>query len=124
MKNLNYQTGKAGENLAKEYLIKEGYQILKTNFRTRAGEIDIIAFKNNTLVFVEVKLKIGEETGSPEEMINQRKILKIQQMAEFFLQTNPRLAEAFPSQQIDAVCIVLNPDGSSKRITHWQNINL
>ena len=123
MKNLNYQTGKLGENLARQYLIKKGYKILTSNFRSRFGEIDIIASKNNALVFIEVKLKIGEETGQPEEMINRRKINQIQKMAEIFLQTNPSIAQKFPFWQLDAVCIVLNPDGSSKRITHWKNIS-
>jgi len=123
MKNLNYQTGKFGEDLAKQYLIKNGYEILTSNFRSRFGEIDIIASKNNALIFVEVKLKIGEETGQPEEMINSKKISQIQKMAEIFLQKNSSLAQKFPLWRIDAICIVLNPDGSSKRITHWKNIS-
>jgi len=123
MKNLNYQTGKLGEDLAKQYLIKKGYKILTNNFRSRFGEIDIIAVKNKTLTFVEVKLKIGEDTGSPEEMIGQKKVKRIQKMAEIFLQKNPSLAQKFPLWRLDAICIVLNPDGSSKRITHWKNIS-
>jgi len=123
MKNLNYQTGKFGEDLARQYLIKKGYEILTSNFRSRFGEIDIIASKNNALIFVEVKLKIGEETGQPEEMINSKKISQIQKMAEIFLQNNSSLAKKFPLWRIDAICIVLNPDGSSKRITHWKNIS-
>ena len=123
MKNLNYQTGKLGEDLARQYLIKKGYEILTSNFRSRFGEIDIIASKSNTLVFVEVKLKVGEEAGEPEEMINSKKISQIQKMAEFFLQNNSSLAQKFPLWRIDAICIVLNPDGSSKRITHWKNIS-
>jgi len=124
MKNLNYQTGKIGENLAKEYLIKKGYKILVTNFRTRFGEIDIIATKNSTLIFVEVKLKIGEELGQPEEMINRKKVNQIQKMSEVFLQTNPSVAKKFPFWRLDAICIVLNPDNPSKRITHWENITI
>jgi putative endonuclease len=123
MKNLNYQTGKLGEDLARQYLIKKGYEILTSNFRSRFGEIDIITSKSNTLVFVEVKLKVGEEAGEPEEMINSKKIAQIQKMAEFFLQNNSSLAQKFPLWRIDAICIVLNPDGSSKRITHWKNIS-
>ena len=123
MKNLNYQTGKLGEDLARQYLIKKGYKILTSNFRSRFGEIDIIATKNSTLVFIEVKLKIGEETGQPEEMINRRKINQIQKMAEIFLQKNPSLVQKFPLWRLDTICIVLNPDGSSKRITHWKNIS-
>ena len=124
MKNLNYQTGKIGEQLAKQYLLKKQYQIVATNFRTRFGEIDLIASKNKTLVFVEVKLKTGESSGTPEEMINRAKIKQIRQMAEFFLQTNPQIANTFSTYRIDAICLVLNNDGSSKRITHWENIEI
>ncbi len=124
MKNLNYQTGKIGEQLAKQYLLKKQYQIVATNFRSRFGEIDLIASKNDTLVFIEVKLKTGENSGTPEEMINQAKIKQIHQMAEFFLQTNPQIANTFSNYRIDAICLVLNSDGSSKRITHWKNIEI
>jgi len=123
VKNSNYKTGKFGENLARQYLIKKGYKILTINFRSRFGEIDIIASKNNTLVFVEVKLKIGEESGQPEEMINLKKINQIKKIAEIFLQNNPSVAQEFPLWRVDAICIVLNPNWSSKRITHWENIN-
>jgi len=123
MKNLNHQTGKIGEDLARQYLIKRGYKILTSNFRNRLGEIDIIASKNNTLVFVEAKLKIGEKAGQPEEMINRKKINQIQKMAEIFLQTNPSLVQKFPLWRVDAICIVLNTNGSNKRITHWKNIS-
>lgn len=123
MKNLNYQRGKIGEELAKKYLEEKGYQILLPNFRTRFGEIDLIAAKNNLLVFVEVKLKREENLGKPEEMITQQKIRKIQQAAEYFLTTNPQIAQKYLTYQIDAVCIVLSNDGSPQRITHWKNIN-
>lgn len=124
MKDLNYQKGKKGEEIAKNYLIRKGYQILKENFRTRLGEIDIIAHKRETLIFTEVKLKIGEDKGTPEEMINLKKINKIQQIAEIFLQNYPEIAEKFSFYRIDTICIVLNSDKSIKRINHWKNITL
>jgi len=122
MKNLNFQTGKGGEELARQYLIKHGHRIVQSNFRSRFGEIDIIATKNKKLVFVEVKLKIGEQFGNPEEMINRAKIRKIQKVAEIYLQNDTGMTNDFPSLQIDAICIVLNSDQSVKRITHWENI--
>lgn len=122
MKNLNFQTGKGGEELARQYLTKHGYRIVESNFRSRFGEIDIIATKDKKLVFVEVKLKIGEQFGDPEEMINRAKIIKIRKIAEIYLQNNAKVANDFPNLQIDAVCIVLNTDQSIKRITHWENI--
>lgn len=122
MKNLNYQTGKIGEKIAQEFLLKKGYQIIQSNYRTRFGEIDLITGKDSRLIFVEVKLKIGEDFGSPEDMVNRRKLSQIQKTAEVFLQTNPQIADNFQSNQIDAICIVLSPDQSIKRINHWENL--
>lgn len=123
MKKLNFQTGRSGEEIARQHLIKKGYQIVQSNFRTKFGEIDIIATKDKKLAFVEVKLKIGEQFGSPEDMINKTKTAKIKRMAEIFLQTNQKIANSYQCCQIDAVCIVLNNDLSVKRITHWENID-
>lgn len=122
MKNLNYQTGKLGEKIACEYLVKKGYHLVEPNFHTRLGEIDLILNKNKRLVFLEVKTKFGEEFGTPEEMINKHKLSQILNTANVFLQKNPRIGQTLPSFQIDVVCIVLNPDRSVKRISHWENI--
>jgi len=121
MKNFNYQTGQKGEAIAQDFLTKKGYRIVESNFRTRFGEIDLVAAKNKKLIFVEVKLKIGLQFGSPEEMINHRKIWQIQQTAQTFLQTHPRIAAQYSSYQIDAVCIVSDPN-QAIQINHYENI--
>ena len=66
MKQFNLQKGSRGEEEAARYLGQKGYQILERNHRTKFGELDIIASDKETLVFVEVKTKIGEDFGSPE----------------------------------------------------------
>ena len=53
----NKTKGDIGENIAKNYLVGQGYRIVKTNFRNAIGEIDIIAYDEDTLVFVEVKYR-------------------------------------------------------------------
>lgn len=123
MKNLNYQTGKLGEQIGRQHLIEKGYQIIKSNFQTRFGEIDLIAVKDKRLIFIEVKLKIGDQFGTPEEMADKHKIRRVQQIAQIFLKDNPSLASRFPQYQIDVVCLVLNPDQSINRISHWENID-
>ena len=85
MKSDNYRTGKNAESLATKALIKKGYEILENNFRNKFGEIDIIAKDKDTLVFVEVKAKTGEEFGQPEEMINPGKLRKVRNMALIYL---------------------------------------
>ena len=56
-------TGNAGEEKASQYLIQKGYSIIARNFRTKGGEVDIIAVKDNVVVFVEVK---SLPNGTPE----------------------------------------------------------
>jgi len=122
MKQGNYLKGKLGEQMAADFLRQKGYRILETNFRTRFGEIDLIAAKDGRLVFVEVKLKVGSELGTPEEMITLTKISQVKQTAEVFLQQNPALATNFLRYRIDAVCLVLNEDYSIKSIRHYENL--
>jgi putative endonuclease len=63
--------GKRGENLACQFLRKNGYKILYRNFRGRTGgEIDVVCRDRDTLVFVEVKTRSGENFGRPFEAIN------------------------------------------------------
>ncbi|WP_026463456.1 YraN family protein [Adhaeribacter aquaticus] len=67
-------TGAKGEELATSYLQQKGYLILKRNFRYKRAEIDIIAQKNNILVFAEVKTRTSSQYGYPEDFVNQKKI--------------------------------------------------
>lgn len=122
MKQLNYQAGKTGENLALKYLLSKGYRLIEANWRHRWGEIDLIVSKNDRLVFVEVKLKKSDRFGSPEEMIDRRKIYQITQAALVFLQHNPQYQQLFPHYQIDAVCLVVDQDFNITRLNHWENV--
>lgn len=116
--------GKIGEDLAAGYLEKEGYKIIERNYRTRWAEIDLVAektagfFGKPTLVFVEVRTKIGENFGSPEDTINRAKLQRVLRNAKTY--------EAFSKWQgpcrIDAVCIVLKPNMQVGRLTHHENI--
>jgi putative endonuclease len=107
------QIGDAGEDLAADYLIGQGYEIMKRNHRNRWGEIDIIALDHDTLVFVEVKKKSTDRFGSPGEMITPKKIKKIKNTAENYLVDN-NLKEV--SWRIDAILL----DGP--HLDHLKNI--
>jgi putative endonuclease len=123
MSQHNY-IGQVGERLAREYLEKEGYKILEQNYKTRYAEIDLVAEKPSkflqpsTLVFVEVRTKVGEQWGSPEDTINKQKLWKVLQNAKSYAGFKNWLGP----QRIDAVCIVLKPDMSVSRLTHHENI--
>jgi putative endonuclease len=121
MKQFNYKKGKQGEEIARDFLIKKGYQIIKSNFQTRFGELDIVASKDNFLVFVEVKLKTGIDFGLPEEMINPKKLQQVQRTAEAFLLQNNNLKTEFKQYRIDAICITLDNNEINK-INHYENL--
>jgi len=87
----NKSTGTLGENIATEYLLKQGYYIYKRNFQCKIGEIDIIAIDpidKNELVFIEVKTRQQDLYGTPGESVNQNKINHIYNVAEYFLMLN------------------------------------
>lgn len=112
------EIGIFGEKLAKEHLESKGYKILEQNYKTKFAEIDLVAEKNKELVFIEVRAKIGENFGTPEDTLNKQKLWKVLQNAKAY--------SAFKNWQgparIDAVCIVLKPDFSVSRLTHHENI--
>lgn len=79
------KTGKNGENKACVFLVDSGYEIIERNWRTRGGELDIIASKDETLVFAEVKTL---PSGNPEILaheLNERKQKRITETAKCFL---------------------------------------
>lgn len=78
-------TGYRGEDLACEYLRKNGYEILERNYRIRGGEIDIVAMDGDYLVFVEVKARFSHEYGLPVESITPWKIKYLLKTAQFYL---------------------------------------
>ncbi len=112
------EIGKIGEEIARKFLKKQGYKIIEQNYRTKYAEIDLIAQIKNNLVFVEVRTKVGENFGTPEETINKKKMKK--------LLGNATAYTAFKkwngSCRIDAVCIVLKPDYNIERLNHYEGI--
>lgn len=78
--------GILGEQLAKEYLIKKGYEILETNWRYLKAEIDIIAKKDKLLAIVEVKTRTSSFFGNPEEFITKSKIKLLISATDFYVQ--------------------------------------
>jgi putative endonuclease len=77
--------GISGENLACDALLRQGYAILARRYRTRVGEIDIVARDGETLVFVEVKTRTSEEYGVPAEAVTWRKQRRLVTMAKWYL---------------------------------------
>jgi putative endonuclease len=83
------QRGRAGEARAAAYLSANGYEILRKNFRTPRGEVDIVAVREETLVFVEVKSWKTMGTGELGYAISPHKRSRIRQVAAAFRNQNP-----------------------------------
>ena len=77
--------GREGEDRAAEFLIAQGYRILERNYRTRSGEIDLIALHEGQVVFVEVKTRASDAYGAPELAVNPRKRLRMVKTALGYL---------------------------------------
>ena len=82
----NKALGKWGENQAARHLKKQGYRILKRNLKVSRGEIDIVASKDNVLVFIEVKSQEGKGPVAPEVRVGYSKQKQISKLAKHYLQ--------------------------------------
>ncbi|MDY0360740.1 MAG: YraN family protein [Desulforegulaceae bacterium] len=79
------KSGNRAEIFACKFLSGKGYKIISRNFRTRFGEIDIIALDEDVLCFVEVKFRKNSDFGFPEDFVDFRKQKKILKTAEIYL---------------------------------------
>lgn len=100
-KTFNNVTGSGGEDKAKEYLQSKGYKILAQNFKTKLGEIDIVAKDHNMLVFVEVKTRKSDYFGLPREAVTVTKQRKIRMVATQYLKLHGGLNQLCRFDVID-----------------------
>jgi len=107
------QRGLAAEQFARRYLQDQGLAIVATNYRTRRGEIDIVARDKDTLAFVEVRLRTNNRFGGPSASIDNRKQERLISAAQQYLQEH-NLVDQAPCR-FDALC--LSRPGSG---TGWQ----
>ena len=84
----NIEKGKLGEEIALKYIISKGGKVIERNYRTKIGEVDIIAKLNGELVFVEVKSRININYGYPSESVNYKKKRKITNVAKYYILDN------------------------------------
>lgn len=81
------QFGEKSESVAVDFLKKQGYRIIELNYRTKLGEIDIIAKQEKTLVFIEVKARKSSRFGRPELAVTPKKQRKISMVALYYLKS-------------------------------------
>lgn len=80
----NQETGQAGESLAIGYLTADGFKPLERNFRTRFGEIDIVAIKGKEYFFIEVKTRESLDFGEPIESLPYYRVERLKKMATYY----------------------------------------
>ena len=107
----NASVGKLGEGLALDFLRSLGYKILVVNYRNSLGEIDIIAKDKGTLVFVEVKTRLSDIRGLPQDSVGQTKQKKLSRVAVSFLKEHNLLGH---KARFDVVSIMYDSDSRPK----------
>lgn len=111
--------GRFGEAAAAEFLRKKRYTVLGLNFRTRLGEVDVIASKGSYVVFVEVKLRKDDSFANAREFVTRSKQRRVIAAAEEWLQRNGcSLQPRFDVIEIYAPQGVQTPKPD---IRHWEN---
>ena len=112
----NNETGIKGEYIAKDFLLKNGYIILQTNWCCGKKEVDIIAQKDNCLVFIEVKTRSSFDYGFPEEAVTIKKQSFLKAAAEDYMDNNP--TSLLP--RFDIISILIEK-GNVKEILHFED---
>lgn len=116
------QLGRRGEAAAARYLRRRLYSIVDTNYRTRYGEIDIIARRGDVVAFVEVKTRSGESFGKPFEAVGPHKQEQLRRMALVWLaarQRDPALKEC--SFRFDVISIAMGAAGRVEHLEHLED---
>ena len=83
-----YELGKKGEQIACEFLIRKGFEILETNYRYQKAEVDIIAQKENKVAVIEVKTRNTDYFGNPQDFVNTKKIKLLVQAINNYVNDN------------------------------------
>lgn len=117
MANQKRALGSWGEQLAAEFLQKQGYKIVERNVRSDHGEIDLLARNGDVLVFVEVKARSSAEYGNPEEAVTAAKQQHMVDSALDYLQAHPQFDGDW---RIDVISVTRVP-GKAPEILHFEN---
>ncbi|MBU2921793.1 YraN family protein [Winogradskyella psychrotolerans] len=109
------ELGQLGEQLATDYLVKKGYEIVVRNYVFQKAEIDIIAKHNNVMICVEVKTRNSDFFGDPQEFVTPSKIkLLVKAMDAFILEHDIELETRF-----DIVAVLKNK--TTEQLTHYED---
>lgn len=106
------KVGKRGEDAARKYLRKLGYQFIEANWRIKSGEIDLVFLDKETLVIVEVKSRYDSTLGRKHllDSITSRKKRKLRALCQIYLKHHAFRKNT--AHRIDVVGVILNPEGN------------
>jgi putative endonuclease len=117
--------GQLGEQIAEEHLTHRGYSIVARNFRTRYGELDLIAVDDRALVFCEVKTRIAGTRRGPDgplDAIGSRKRDRLRRMAtQWLAETSGSARPRPPAIRFDAIGVMLTPAGRLLALEHLED---
>lgn len=116
------ERGRAGEQVAADYLERRGYTILARNWRAPDGEIDLVATDGADLVVVEVKTRRSDGYGHPLEAVDERKRRRLWRLGVAWAAAHPDLARGL-RLRLDAIGIV-GEDAASGTLEHLTGLEL
>lgn len=113
---IHNDTGKAGEQVAVQFIEQKGYEILDENWTYGKCEVDIVAFKSNTIIFIEVKTRSSAAFGMPEDFVKPAKQRQLEKAAQAYIEIMDHKGEI----RFDIVAVLLTKDNQFK-INHIED---
>ena len=118
--DLRHRLGQLGERLAADHFVRRGFEIVERNYRTRWGELDIVAFDGRTLAFCEVKTRRLSVGAAPLEAVRPRKRSQVRKMAGSWLleRTDRPYADIV---RFDAIGVTFDASGALVELEHVED---
>jgi len=114
--------GKEAEQYVADLVTERRWSIVARNYRTRSGEIDIIALDSDVLVFVEVRARTGTAFGIADDTVTRAKLTRITSTALAFIEAHPQFADSY--WRVDLFALALNASGGVLTCHQYENLTL
>ncbi|MFA5360184.1 MAG: YraN family protein [Patescibacteria group bacterium] len=115
----NQRIGKFGEILAKNYLIRHGYKIIDTNVKLSYQELDIIALKDDLIIFIEVKTRVSQFYGPAENAFQLNKIERFRRGIEMYINNKKLYVEEI---RADLITVDIDHIKKTAKIKHYKDV--
>lgn len=115
----NQNIGKFGETLAKNYLVRHGYEIIETNVKLSYQELDIVAVKDKQVIFVEVKTRISQFYGPAENAFQFSKLERFRRGIEMYIGNKNLYYREF---RADLIAVDIDHIKKTAKIKHYKDV--